>query len=80
MSNQNITLSLPEEVLGEIRVMAARRRTSISRLLTDVLREMVDRETGYALARDHSLRLLDDGFFLGTQARPGWNRDELHDR
>ncbi|HET9877659.1 MAG TPA: hypothetical protein VFQ37_18180 [Mycobacterium sp.] len=55
MSNQNITLSLPEEDLREARILAARRGTSVSQLLARLLRELVGQETGYARARDRSL-------------------------
>ena len=46
VSNQNITLSLPEEDLREARILAASRGTSVSQLLARMLRELVDQETG----------------------------------
>ena len=80
MANQNITLSLPEEDLREARVLAARRGTSISQLLARMLRELVERETGYDVAKDHSLAVLREGMDLGTGGRVTWSRDDLHDR
>jgi len=80
MANQNITLSLPEEDLREARVLAARRGTSVSQLLARMLRETVERETGYDAARDHSLATLRDGMDLGTGGRMTWSRDDLHER
>lgn len=80
MANQNITLSLPEEDLREARVLAARRGTSVSQLLARMLRETVDRETGYDAARNHSLATLRDGMDLGTGGRMTWSRDDLHER
>jgi hypothetical protein len=41
VSNQNITLSLPEEDLRAARILAARRGTSVSQLLARMLRELV---------------------------------------
>ena len=61
MANQNITLSLPEEDLREVRVLAARRGTSVSQFLARMLRETVERETGYDAAKDHSLAMLREG-------------------
>ncbi len=68
MANQNITLSLPEEDLREARVLAARRGTSVSQLLARVLRETVERETGYDTAKERSLAL------LSTAAHAPWSR------
>jgi Ribbon-helix-helix protein, copG family len=80
MANQNITLSLPEEDLREARVLAAQRGTSVSQLLARMLRELVERETGYETARARSLALLREGIDLGTNGRATWSRDDLHER
>jgi Ribbon-helix-helix protein, copG family len=80
VANQNITLSLPEEDLREARVLAARRGTSISQLLARMLRETVERETGYDAAKDHSLAIVREGMDLGTGGRMTWTRDDLHER
>ena len=80
MANQNITLSLPEEDLREARVLAARRGTSVSQFLARMLRETVERETGYDAARNHSLATLREGMDLGTDGRMSWSRDDLHER
>lgn len=78
--SRNITLSLPEEDLKRARVMAAQRGTSVSRLLAELLRELVDRDAGYTLARTRSLAVMEGGADLGTEGRIGWTRDDLHDR
>jgi len=80
MVNQNITLSLPEEDLREARILAARRGTSVSQLLARMLRETVERETGYDAARQRSLSTLREGLDLGTGGRATWSRDEIHER
>ncbi len=80
MSNQNITLSLPEEDIREARVLAARRGTSVSQFLARLLRETVERETGYDKARERSLAMLREGMDLGTNGRVTWSRDDLHER
>lgn len=80
METRNITLSLSEELLQEVKVLAARRRTSVSALLAGMLRELIERETGYALARDRELAVLERGLDLGTGGEIGWRRDELHER
>lgn len=80
MGTRNVTLSLPEETLREAKVVAARRGTSVSALLTGALTDLVEHENGYAAARERSLAALDEGRDLGTGGEIGWSRDELHER
>lgn len=80
MSNQNITLSLPEEDIRAARILAASRGTSVSQLLARMLRDLVDQETGYARARNRSLARLQTGMDLGTGGRVDWSRDSVHER
>jgi len=72
MANQNITLSLPEEDLREARILAARRGTSVSQLLARMLRETVERESGYDAARERSLaRCTREQISVRAARRPG---------
>ena len=80
MASRNVTLTLPEEILRRLRILAAQRDTSISALLTTVLSELVDQEDGYAEARDATIRDLERGYDLGTRGQITWTRDSLHDR
>lgn len=80
MSNQNITLSLPEEDIREARILAASRGTSVSQLLARMLRDLVEKETGYGPARERSLARLRAGLDLGTGGQVGWSRDSVHER
>jgi predicted transcriptional regulator len=80
MATRNITLSLPEELLKQARIIAAKRDTSVSRMVSDTLQEIVERETGYEQARQRSISRLEKGFHLGTGGKASWTRDEVHDR
>lgn len=80
MSNRNITLSLPEEDLRRAKIIAIERGTSLSQLLTRLIRDLADQETGYALAKARSLALLAEGRDLGTGGHVRWSRDDLHER
>lgn len=80
METRNITLSLPEEMLREAKVVAARRGTSVSALLAGALAELVERESGYAVARERNLAALGGGRDLGIGGEIRWGRDELHER
>ncbi len=77
---RNITLSLSEETLREIKVIAAKRNTSVSALMAKKLQELIDEETGYAKAKKQALALLEQGFSLSTDGAINWSREELHER
>lgn len=80
VERQNVTLSVPKEVLREARVIAARRDTSLSALMTAMLDQLVEEERGYAAARERSLARIEKGFDLGSGGRATATRDELHER
>jgi Family of unknown function (DUF6364) len=80
MANRNITLSLPEEDLKRAKIVAVQRGTSLSQLLTRLIKELADQETGYALAKARGLAQLEEGRDLGTNGQIRWSRDELHER
>jgi hypothetical protein len=52
----------------------------LSQLLTGMIKELADQETGYALAKARSLALLEEGRELGTNGQIRWSRDDLHER
>jgi hypothetical protein len=76
MGIRNVTVSLQEEVALWARLEAARRDTSVSRLLGGILKQQMAREKSYekamrsALARPPFLKT--DGRYL--------RRDEAHER
>jgi len=80
MSNRNITLSLPEEDLQRAKIIAIQRGTSLSQLLTRMIKDLADQETGYRHAKARSLALLEEGRDLGTDGQVRWSRDDLHER
>jgi hypothetical protein len=75
---RNITLTLDKETLREARVLAAQRGLSVSAFLRRELAGLVERQRGYAKARDAALRRLRRGQSLGGGKLP--SREELHDR
>ncbi len=79
MNTQNITLTLPQRVLREVKVIAAKKRTSVSRLLTVQLEELIAKEKGYARARARHLALLERAPDLGTGGI-SVKREVLHER
>lgn len=81
VEKRNITLSLPTALVKQVKIVAAKRETSVSALLATSLEEIVrsddERRT------DATRRLLTRavrGFDLGTGGQIHTSRDELHER
>lgn len=74
---QNITLSLDKDLLTRVRVLAARRSVSVSRLLVDELAGLMEEVEQYEQARRAALATIDKSFHLGGRAA---SRDALHER
>jgi len=79
METQNITLSIPKEVLRKIEILAAKRHTSVSKLLTEALERLIEEKISYAEARQRQLEWLEHGFDLGLGNKNFGSRDELHE-
>ena len=77
---QNITLSLPKELLTQTKLVAVKRQTSVSGLMIEALKELVERETAYSYARNRQLAWMEEGFDMGTEGQASWTREELHER
>lgn len=80
METQHITLSIPKETLLKVKLLAVRRETSVSRLMTQTLEKLVQQEDAYVHARQRHLQWLECGADLGTGGRITVARDELHER
>ncbi|MDI3481312.1 MAG: hypothetical protein PWQ97_967 [Tepidanaerobacteraceae bacterium] len=78
---QNITLSLPKDLLKKIKHIAINKHTSVSGLLTKTLEEIVKKEDLYEKARLHHIDILENNNIdLGTEGKTIWNREDLHGR
>ena len=77
---QNVTLSIPRDVLLKAKILAVQRNTSLSGLLTETLTSLVENQEAYELARQRNLAFLEKGFHLGTSGKIVWKREALHER
>jgi hypothetical protein len=77
---QNITLSIPKDILRKAKILAVEKNTSLSNLLTQSLVDLVTHHEGYEQARRRNLALLQAGMNLGTHGNLTWKRAELHER
>jgi len=75
---QNITLSIEKELLKKAKLMAAKKETSVTKLLTEQLGKMVSEDDQYDLAKKRALAILRKGFHLGGRIIA--KREELHER
>ncbi|MEX2530555.1 MAG: hypothetical protein WD960_07270 [Gemmatimonadota bacterium] len=75
---KNVTVSLHEEVARWARLRAAELDTSVSRLLGELLRELMQREQGYDAAMKAYLDVAP--VRLQENADPYPSRESLHDR
>jgi hypothetical protein len=75
---QNLTISLDRELITKARVISARRRTSISRMLGDELRRIIEQDEQYQSAKRKALADLKKGFHMGGGIMT--SRDDLHER
>lgn len=79
LKTQIVTLSLPRQTLRKAKRVAADRDTSLSRLLTSLIEDLVATEDRYRQAQERHLALLDRARDLGTRGRLV-SREELHER
>ena len=77
---QNVTLSLPRDLLKRVKRVAVERDTSISALLTEALTRLAGEDRRYSAARKRALAAMRSAPSLGTGGHPAWSRDELHER
>lgn len=68
-TKQNITLSIEKDILKRGRVIAAHRETSISKMLSDTLKRIVDKEEQYEASKRRARQYLKKGFHLGGEIR-----------
>jgi hypothetical protein len=75
---KNITITLDAETASWIRVLAAEKNVSVSRLVGEILSEKM----GHRLAYEQAMRsfLSRPPFDLKGEAEPYPTRDEIHDR
>jgi len=75
---KNITLSIDENVLSEVRRYAAKRDTTVNALVRDFLTRLATQEDRAAKARQRLLELSDTS--EGRMGDQKWNRERLYDR
>ena len=75
---KNITLSVDDKVLTDVRRYAAQRDTTVNALVRDFLTRIATQEDRAANARRRLLELSDTS--EGRMGEQTWNRERLYDR
>lgn len=80
MGARNLTVRLDEEVIRKARIVAASRGTSISKLVSATIEQIVHQSDEYDRARRRELTKMSDGYSMGTGGTITWSREEVHER
>ena len=75
---QNLTVRLDRETIRKAKVLAAKRGTSVSELVSKMIAEQVAEGEAFEAAERRAVAFLDQGFHL--RGRMGARREDLHDR
>jgi hypothetical protein len=75
---QNLTVALSPETVGKAKMLAARRSTSISGLVTEQIEFLVRSDEEFERSKREALALLKTGFHLGGKIIS--SRDDWHER
>lgn len=75
---QNITLSIEKELIKKGKILAARKGISVSKMMIDFLKEIVNKDDRYEAAKRNAMNILNKKFHLG--GRINWKREDLHER
>ena len=78
--HRNVTLSLPEPLLRRLRVYAASRNESMTSIMAEAVRELMERDERAAKAKRRFLERIENAPDRGTGGVIGWTREELHQR
>ena len=80
MEKQNITLSLPKEILKKGKMLAAKKGTSFNELVRELLQMTAENEEEYRTSVDRQIKRMKEGIQLGTKGKISWQRDKLYQR
>jgi hypothetical protein len=79
-AHKNVTLSLPAPLLRKFRTYAASRNQSMTRLMAEAIRTMMEQESERSSAKRRILDRMRNAQDLGTGGVISWTREELHER
>jgi hypothetical protein len=78
--HQNVTLSLPEPLLCRFRVYAAARNESMTGVMAEAIRTLMDRDEQALRMKKRLIERMRNAPDRGTGGVIRWTREELHER
>jgi hypothetical protein len=75
---RNLTLSIDKDLIKKGKVVAARKESSLSKMLAELLKDMVENDDRYEAAKRSAFQLLKKGLHLGGKIT--WKREDLYER
>ena len=78
--HRNVTLSLPEPLLRRFRVYAAARNESMTSLMAEAIRALIERDEQTAAMNRRFLERIRNAPDRGTGGNIRWSREEMHER
>src|SRR4029077_2929741 len=78
--HKNVTLSLPESLLRRFRIYAASRNQSMTSLMAEAIRTLIEQDGQSAKAKRRFLDRIQNAPDRGTRGKISWTREELHER
>lgn len=75
---QNITLSIEKELIKKGKILAARKEISVSKMMANMLRDVVYQHERYEASKRSALEIMKKGMHLG--GRINWKRKDLYER
>ncbi len=76
----NITIRIDAKLANQAKIIAAKKGTSLSAMVSDWLSSLTKRTSEYEKAYKRHKKLMDKGMNLGVYGKPTWTREELHER
>ena len=76
--HQNLTVALKPATIRKAKILAAKKGSSISRLVAELIEDLVSQEERYENARRQAVAYLKEGFPLGGHVVA--SREEWHER
>ena len=75
----NITIRIDAGIASQAKIIAAKKGTSISAMVSDWLSSITKRTSEYEKARKRHEKIMEKGMDLGVYGKPTWTRDEIYE-
>jgi Asp-tRNA(Asn)/Glu-tRNA(Gln) amidotransferase B subunit len=80
VEKQNITLSLPKEILKKGKMLAAKKGISLNELVRELLQVNTENAEEYQASAQRQIKRMKGAIQLGTKGKIPWKRDQLYQR